>query len=309
MTDTATPPEPSLAEGLAGPPTTASALENALARERDNALGTFLQARRALVTPDQAGISPMGRRRVPGLRREEVAMLAGISVDYYLRLERGRDRNPSSQVVEALGRVLQLDNEAMAHLQALAAQAPRHAHQARGRETPPASTLALLKTLPQPAFIEDRNLDIVASNERARALSPRLSKGGNQLRDVFLDPAERELHPDWDSVTACLVAGVRKAASHALEDPVLGELVAQLLRESPRFRRLWGRHEVRGQYGAPLRIKHPRVGELMLHRERFAVAGTAGLTLVVFHADPGSDDAVRLSRLTGVGAASGTPAL
>ena len=299
MTGVKTQLEPPLAGGLAGPPTPASGLESALARERDNALGAFLQARRALVTPDQAGITPMGRRRVPGLRREEVALLAGISVDYYLRLERGRDRNPSSHVVEALGRVLQLDDELMAHLRALAAQAPRPSHEMHERETPPASTLALLNSLPQPAFIEGRSLDIVASNERAQALSPRLAKGGNQLRDVFLDPAERHLHPDWDNVTMCLVAGVRKATSRALDDPGLGELVALLLRESPRFRQLWSRHEVRGQYGAPLRLRHPEVGEMTLHRERLAVAGTHGLTLVVFHADAGSVDAARLNSLMG----------
>lgn len=299
MTGVKTELEPSPTGGPAGPPSRAPALEPSLVRERQNALGTFLQARRALVTPDQVGITPVGRRRVAGLRREEVALLAGISVDYYLRLERGRDRNPSSQVVEALGRVLQLDDELMAHLRVLAAQAPRPVREPHERETPPTSTLALLKALTQPAFLEDRNLDIVASNEQAQALSPRLAPGGNQLRDVFLDVAEQHLHPDWDEVTACLVAGVRKAASHTLDHPRLGELVAQLLRESPRFRQLWGRHEVRGQYGAPLRIAHPRVGEMTLHRERLAVAGTDGLTLVVFHADAGSVDAERLDSLVG----------
>lgn len=275
----------------------ASDLEAALAREQKNALGTFLQARRALVTPQRAGISVEGRRRVPGLRREEVAMLAGISVDYYLRLERGRDRNPSPQVVEALSRVLDLDDELREHLDLLARGTDRRVRQSASPKRPSTGTLALLHSLSQPAFIEDRNLDIVAANDQARALSPRLAEGGNQLRDVFLDPAEQELHPDWDNVTMCLVAGVRKVAGHALAEPRLSELVTQLLRDSPRFAHLWHLHEVRGQHSAPLRLRHPVVGEMTLHRERLAVTGSEGLVLVIFHAEPGSVDADKLALL------------
>lgn len=297
MTGVKTRQEPSLAGGLAGPPRSASALEAALEREQDNPLGTFLQARRALVTPQRAGIKVGGRRRVPGLRREEVAMLAGISVDYYLRLERGRDRNPSLQVQEALSRVLHLDVELREHLRLLA-QGSVAAELTERRPRPPStSTLALLHSLPHPAFIENRNFDIVAANSKAKALSPRLAEGGNQLRDVFLDPAERELHRDWDSVTVCLVAGVRNMASHPLAEPRLKEVVTQLIRESRRFADLWNRHEVRGQYSAPLRLRHPIVGEMTLHRERLVVAGSDGLALVAFHADAGSVDADRLNSL------------
>lgn len=301
MSDPHSEPEPSSAGGPAGPPLATAARGPArgadVVRERDNALGTYLRARRDLVTPEQAGLSTRGRRRVPGLRREEVALLAGISADYYLRLERGRDRHPSAQVLEAIARVLQVDDEHLAHLQSLVAEQPRRAERGLRRETPPAGTLTLLRSLPQPAFIEDGNFDIIASNAAAEALSPRLVEGGNQLRDVFLDPQERALHPDWEGVTVCLVAGVRQAAANALEEPRLGELVAELLHESPRFRELWARHDVRGQHSAPLRVDHPRVGEMTLHRERLAVTGTDGLTLVVLHADPGSADADKLRRL------------
>ncbi|WP_235928738.1 helix-turn-helix domain-containing protein [Nesterenkonia haasae] len=268
-----------------------------IARERANALGTYLQARRARVSPQQAGLPARGRRRVPGLRREEVAMLANISLDYYLRLERGRDRNPSQEVLESIARVLLLDEEHLAHLRSLTGQEPRSRPRPPRNEAPPAGTLSLLEALPQPAFIEDRSFDIVASNAKARALSPRLAEGRNQLEDIFLDPHEVPLYPDWDVVTGCLVAGVRQAAAHALDEPRLGELIAELIRKSPRFRELWGQHDVRSQRGAALRIDHPQVGEMTLHRERLAVTGTEGLTLVVLHADPSSDDADKLARL------------
>lgn len=292
--------EPSLTGGPTGPPLPAAPREPgphaSLRSETANALGSYLRARRALVTPQQAGIPSYGVRRVPGLRREEVAMLAGISADYYLRLERGRDRNPSPQVLEAIARVLQLDEENLAHLRSLAGQLPRPSRPRAGDE-PPAATLTLLHSLPQPAFIEDAHFDIVAANAAARALSPRLSAGGNQLRDIFLHPQERELHPDWEDVTQCLVASLRQAVGHDVADPRLGELVDQLLQDSPRFRRLWARHDVRRQRTAAIRIDHPHAGLLTVHRERLAISGTEGMVLVVLHADPGSPDAARLAEL------------
>ncbi|GAB1509653.1 helix-turn-helix transcriptional regulator [Actinophytocola sp. KF-1] len=260
-----------------------------------NALGAFLRARRELVTPRQAGIPDVGVRRTPGLRREEVAMLAGISADYYLRLERGRDRNPSAQVLESIARVLQLDDDHVAHLRSLVAEAPR---QRRPRDvTPPPGALKLLDALVQPAFIEDRYFDILASNSLARALSPALAAGGNQLRDMFLDPAEQALHPDWRDVTECLVANLRQAAGNDVDDPRFVELTSELSHASARFRQLWARHEVRGQRGGPLRLNHPQVGALTLNRERLAISGADDLMLVVYHPDPGSTDADKLALL------------
>jgi transcriptional regulator with XRE-family HTH domain len=266
-----------------------------LSAQRENALGAYLRARRELVTPAQAGIPDTGVRRVPGLRREEVAMLAGISADYYLRLERGRDRNPSTQVLEAIGRVLQLDDDHMAHLRTLVSEAPR---QRRPREeVPPPGALKLLDSLAQPAFIEGRFFDILASNSLARALSPGLAAGGNQLRDMFLDPAEQARHPDWQDLTECLVANLRQSVGNDLDDPRFVELTRELSLASPLFRRLWARHEVRGQRGGPIRIHHPQVGELTLNRERLAINGTDGLMLVVYHADAGTSDAEKLALL------------
>jgi transcriptional regulator with XRE-family HTH domain len=161
--------------------------------ESTNALGAYLRARRELVTPQQAGIPDVGVRRVPGLRREEVAMLAGISADYYLRLERGRDRHPSVQVLESIARVLELDDDHFAHLLTLVADVPRQRRRRPRRQTPPSGALKLMDSLAQPAFIEDRYFDILAANRLATALSPGLAVGGNQLRDLFLDPAEQAL--------------------------------------------------------------------------------------------------------------------
>ncbi|GID28722.1 helix-turn-helix transcriptional regulator [Paractinoplanes brasiliensis] len=262
-----------------------------------NLLGAFLRARRELVTPEQAGIPDVGVRRVPGLRREEVAMLAGISADYYLRLERGRDRRPSVQVLESIARVLRLDDDHWAHLLSLVADGSKRRRRKPRKEVPPPGILKLVGSLAQPAFLEDRYFDIVASNRLARALSPRYAPGGNQMRDLFLDPAEQALHPEWQNVTECFVANLRQAVGTDIDDPRFIELTGELSLASPRFRQLWGRHEVRGQTGAPVQLNHPQVGELTLNRERLAVGGTEGLMLIVFHADAGSEHADKLALL------------
>ncbi|MFY1672146.1 helix-turn-helix domain-containing protein [Plantactinospora sp. WMMB334] len=266
-----------------------------------NALGAYLRARRELVTPEQAGIPDVGVRRVPGLRREEVAMLAGISADYYLRLERGRDRNPSMQVLESIARVLHLDDDHVAHLRRLVSETPRRRRARPRRETPPPGALKLLDSLFQPAFIEGRYFDILASNGLARALSPRLAVGGNQLRDMFLDPAEQALHPDWQDITECFVANLRQAVGNDVDDPRFIELTGELSLASPRFRQLWARHEVRGQRGTPIRLNHPQIGELTLNRERLGIGGADGLMLVVYHPDTGSGDADKLALLASAG--------
>ncbi len=276
--------------------------------ETTNPLGAFLRARRELVTPEQAGIPDVGVRRVPGLRREEVAMLAGISADYYLRLERGRNRNPSMQVLESIARVLNLDEDHFAHLVTLAAETPRKRRSRPRRQTVPPGALKLLDSLVQPAFIEDRYFDILASNSLARALSPNLAVGGNQLRDLFLDPAEQALHPEWENVTECFIANLRQAVGNDVDDPRFIELTGELSLASPRFRRLWARHEVRRQWGTPLRMNHPQVGELTLNRERLTVAGTDSLMLVVFHPDAGSGNAEKLALLASASLATSTTA-
>jgi transcriptional regulator with XRE-family HTH domain len=265
--------------------------------DKPNHLGEYLRARRELVTAAQAGLAGGGRRRVPGLRREEVAMLAGISVDYYLRLERGRDRNPSVQVLESIARVLRLDDEHVTYLLGLVADKPRRARRRPRRETVPAGTVELLSTLPHPAFVEGRYFDILAANTIAAALSPRLSVGSNQLLDLFLDPAERALHLDWEGTTECYATSLRQSVGTDTEDQRFIELIGELSLASPRFRALWNRHDVSTQRGGSVPFDHPQVGEVRLYRERLAISGTDGISLVIYHPEAGSADAEKLALL------------
>ncbi|MET7853256.1 helix-turn-helix transcriptional regulator [Streptomyces avermitilis] len=265
--------------------------------DEPNLLGEYVRARRELVTPEQVGIPVLGVRRVPGLRREEVAMLAGISADYYLRLEQGRDRNPSVQVLESLARVLRLDDAATAHLLRLGADKPRRRRRRPRRETVPPGIAKLVDTLPLPALVEGRYFDVLAANALATALSPRLAVGVNRLRDVFLDPADQALYPDWENATVGLVAGFRESVGTDTDDPRFIELVGELSLASPRFRQLWARHDVEACEGAAKHIDHPQVGGLQLNRERLGIGGAAGQTLVIYHPDPGTDSADKLALL------------
>jgi transcriptional regulator with XRE-family HTH domain len=267
--------------------------------DASNKLGAFLRARRELVTPEQAGIPTIGVRRVPGLRREEVAMLSGISADYYLRLEQGRDRHPSTQVLESIAGVLRLDEATTAHLLELGSDHPRRrpGRRAARREVVPTGISALLGDLPLPAFVEGRCFDVLAANALATALSPRLAVGHNRLRDVFLDPAERDQYPNWEEVSAQLVAGFRQSVGTDTDDPRVIELVGELSLTSPRFGELWPRHDVRLREGQAMELDHPEVGALRLGREKLTINGTTGLTLVVYQADPGSSDAQKLALL------------
>ncbi|MCG7209346.1 helix-turn-helix domain-containing protein [Streptomyces arenae] len=265
--------------------------------DEPNLLGAYVRARRELVTPEQVGIPVLGVRRVPGLRREEVAMLAGISADYYLRLEQGRDRNPSAQVLESIARVLRLDEEATAYLLGLGSAAPRRRRRRARKETVPPGVVQLVTALPLPALVEGRRFDVLAVNSLATALSPRFTVGANRLRDTFLDPAEQALHPDWENAGAGMVAGFRRSVGTDTDDPGVIDLVGELSLASPHFSRLWARHDVAGCTGAAKDLDHPRVGRLRLHRERLDISGTTGQTLVVYHPEPGSDSAEKLALL------------
>ncbi|AXE83393.1 helix-turn-helix transcriptional regulator [Streptomyces sp. Go-475] len=272
-----------------------------------NLLGDYVRARRELVTPEQVGIPVVGARRVPGLRREEVAMLAGISADYYLRLEQGRDRNPSVQVLESLARALQLDDDATAHLLRLGAGRPRRPTPRSRNETVPEGIATLVATLPLPAVVEGRYFDVLAANALATALSPRLAPGGNRLRDLFLDPAEQALHPDWEKAAEGMVAGFRRSVGTETDDPRFVALVGELSLASDHFSRLWARHDIEVCEGAPKDIDHPRVGRLRLNRELLGIGGAAGQTLVLFHPDPGTDDAGKLALLASAVPAPSAP--
>ena len=258
--------------------------------EEINRLGAYLRARRDLVTPEQAGIPAGPNRRVAGLRREEAAMLAGISADYYLRLERGRDKNPSAQVLAALARVLHLDEVEHQYLLDLA-KPSRHARPRKRAERVPARLHHLLAALEVPAFIEGRAFDVLASNPLALALSPRLRPGENRLRSLMLDPEEHEFHADWDAATAEFVGSFRKSIGGDTDDARIVELVGELSLASARFRALWARHDVRQLEGGTTIVNHPVVGKLHLHCDKLPVGD---LTLVLYYPDIGSDSAEKL---------------
>jgi transcriptional regulator with XRE-family HTH domain len=258
-----------------------------------NRLGAYLRARRDLVRPEEVGLPAGGSRRVPGLRREEVAMLAGISADYYLRLERGRDAHPSVQVLEALARVLRLDDVERAYLLGLASDRPRRAR-ARKPERVPERLHHLLATIGVPAFVEGRGFDVLASNELAVALSPRLRPGQNRLRSLLLDPEEQAFHQDWAAATGGMVAALRKSIGDDVDDPRFVELVGELALSSERFRTLWARHDVRNLDGGTTTVNHPIVGELRLHRDKLPVDD---VILVVYYPDAGSPSEDKLRML------------
>ncbi|WEO77411.1 helix-turn-helix transcriptional regulator [Cryobacterium sp. SO2] len=262
-----------------------------------NLLGGYLRARRELVTPEHVGIPVLGVRRVPGLRREEVAMLAGISADYYLRLEQGRDRNPSTQVLESIARVLQLDASGVDYLLSLGDDRPRPSRRRSRAESVPVGIRSLIDTLQLPVFVEGRYFDVLAANPLAAALSPRLIAGGNRMRDLFLDPAEQDLFPDWTTAAAFVVAGFRQSIGTEIDDPRAVDLVGRLSLASPLFRELWARHDVARYEGASMLMNHPEVGELELFREKLAITGTAGQLLVIYHAQPGTSSADKLALL------------
>ncbi|MBM7784778.1 helix-turn-helix transcriptional regulator [Tenggerimyces flavus] len=255
----------------------------------ENQLGEFLRARREVAQPGDLGLPDPGRRRVPGLRREEVAMLAGVSADYYVRLEQGRDRHPSEQVLEALARVLGLNDEAASHLHSLARPSPRRRRStARSERVEPGVQRLLDAWTSTPAVVFGRYLDVLAANTLALALNRCSAPGHNQLRAIFLDPESHEIYPEWDSVAADSVASLRAAAGSDLDDPRLTDLVGELSLKSAEFRQLWARHDVRTKTRGTKRFLHPMVGEVTVGFESLAITGSPGQVLAVYHAEPGS---------------------
>ena len=270
--------------------------------EGENRIGRFLRARRELVRPEDVGLPDLGRRRVPGLRREELALLAGVSADYYVRLEQGRDQHPSEQVLDALARALRLDDDATAHLHELARPAPRRRRRSPVRhERVRPSLVALLDAWPgTPALVLGRCMDVLASNALAAALHPACATGGNMVRIVFLDPSSRDVYPDLEAIAADTVAALRAAVGPDLDDPALTDLVGELSLKSAEFRRLWARHDVRDKTHGTKRILHPQVGELELYYESLAVNGSDGQMLVAYHAEPESRSARALALLSSI---------
>jgi transcriptional regulator with XRE-family HTH domain len=275
----------------------------------ENLIGEYLRARRELVGPQEAGIPDFGgRRRVPGLRREEVAMLAGVSSDYYVRLEQGRDQHPSDQVLDALARALQLDDDATAHLHRLATPPARRRRKAPRPERVPAGILELIASWSQtPAYVHGRYMDVLAANPLATALAPYHAEGENLVRAAFLDSRVRDMYGDWEHVTKTTVAGLRALVGPDVDDPRLNELVGELSVRSDRFRQLWARHDVQPKRGGTTRMDHPLVGVLELGYEKLPIPDTDRQTLVVYHAVSGSASAQALALLASTTTAEREP--
>ncbi len=224
-------------------------------------------------------------------------MLAGISVDYYVRLEQGRDHHPSREVVDALARALQLDHDATSHLHALAQPST---NQAVGvSEVAPQRILQLITTWPlTPATIQGRIMDVLGANTAARALSPIFEPGSNIVWATFTEPSVRQLVPDWDDVAETAAASLRAVIGTEIDDPHVADLIDRLSDRSPEFRRLWARHDVRPSTHLIRRFNHPTVGYLELRAEKLPIPDTGGQHLVLYHAEPGSPSEQALHHLT-----------
>jgi transcriptional regulator with XRE-family HTH domain len=258
------------------------------------ALGDFLRLHRAKVTPAEANLVTSGVRRVPGLRREEVALLAGMSADYYVRLEQGRERHPSAQVLDALARTLRLDPDAREHLHRLAGLSPR-AHLSAGAERVDPQLRRLLDMWPDnPALVLGRAYDVLATNQLGTAL---FGAAGNLAFKVFLDPAAHTFYPDWPEVAAHTAAGLRLAWGGAPDDPVLSRVIRTLRSRSADFGALWARQDARGKTALTKNLRHPDVGPLTLAMQTFDVRAAPGQQLVVYHAEAGSSSARALTLL------------
>ncbi|WP_058853763.1 helix-turn-helix domain-containing protein [Nocardia jinanensis] len=278
----------------------------------------FLMSRRAKITPARAGILAAPNRRVPGLRRSEVAALAGVSVEYYAKLERGAIAGASASVLDAIAGALQLDDTERAHLLDLAraadgipASGRRRRRATRTAVNRPSLQWAVNSIRDAIAFVRNPQQDLLATNELGRAFySPLLGDGGrtpNLARFQFLDPAARDFYPDWDLFAEMCVAIMRTEAGRDPHDRGLQDLVGELSTRSETFRRLWGAHDVRTHGSGTKRFHHPVAGELVLAYEELAVTAEPGLILMIYTPEPGSPSAQRLRILASWAQTTRTP--
>ncbi|MGP3535774.1 helix-turn-helix transcriptional regulator [Microbacterium sp. RD1] len=243
-------------------------------------LAQFLRARRQNLAPEQAGIDAGGDRRVTGLRREEVARRAGVSEDYYRRLEQGRERHPSHQVLTALSRALQLDAHATRHLFEIVA--PAWHEEASPPDVSDGVRLMLDHSIIAPAMVVGPASDILALNAQAAALYSAFARVDNLAMMVFLDSAASEFYDDWDAVARASVANLRAASTQFPREPRVGEVIGELSMESTRFASLWAEHEVRPRIEAQELFHHPLAGELHLQFDALAISGVPGQRVYVY---------------------------
>jgi transcriptional regulator with XRE-family HTH domain len=255
-------------------------------------LGRFLRARRDLISPQGTAGQ---RRRVPGLRREEVAIQASVSVDYYTRLEQGRERTPSDLVLVALAQALQLDADGLAYMRALVRPAQSDGPVPPSEQVAPGPLNALASLSDRPAWIKDRFQDVLACTQLSTVLYPGIVEEPNTLRLMLLNPAVRHMYRNWPEVVANSVASLRAAAAADREHPRFRNLVDTLSRESSEFRIHWARHEVVTQRSGIRHLCHPTAGELTLGYQTLPIDDDATHTLVFYY--PLSEDADDLQRL------------
>ncbi|MGW1736825.1 helix-turn-helix transcriptional regulator [Streptomyces sp. NPDC001999] len=278
----------------------------------------FLRTRRARITPEEAGLTPHpGARRVPGLRREEVAQLAGISVDYYVRLERGRTQGVSRTVLDAVARALRLDDAERSHLFDLAQ--PTDARPRRKRPLSPQrvhpNLYQALDAIGTPAMVQGRRTDVLATNRLAAALytdfQARPHAERNFLRYLFLDEDARTLYGDhWDKAAAETVASLHLYAGSHHDDPQLSELIGELSLHDKDFRSMWADHDVRAHATGTKHLHHPLVGDLTLDYVTLDVVGAPDQSLIILTPEPASSSAEALSILaswTGTATAASAP--
>ena len=268
-------------------------------------LREFLRTRRARLQPEEVGLPSFGeRRRVPGLRREELAQLAGVSFDYYVRLEQGRTRNVSESVLDAVARALRLTATERAHLFNLARPTrPRRRAEAAARVRP--GLRRLVETITDtPAFIVNRQGDVVAWNDLVAALivdfDALAPRDRNLARFMFLDDRARSVFPDWDTGARDSVATLRMAAGRDPDDPVLNELIGELSVKSATFRRWWADHDVKERTHGTKRYRHPVVGDITVAYEALLLPADPDLTLMIYTVEAGSPSEVALGRLLGL---------
>jgi transcriptional regulator with XRE-family HTH domain len=264
----------------------------------------FLTSRRARIKPEEVGLSTYGTRRVPGLRREEVATLAGVSVDYYNRMERGNLAGASDSVLDALARALRLDEAERAHLFDLARASQPSARSRRHptkRNVRPSVQWMLDSMTGSAAIAENGRLDALATNRLGRAFYSQLFDGSghpvNFARFIFLDPRAREFYADWQRSAKDCVALLRLEAGRNPFDRELSDLVGELSTQSEEFRSHWATHNVRLHNKGEKRFNHPVVGELELSYNRIELPADPGLMIIVYIAEPGSKSAEALTLL------------
>ena len=261
---------------------------------RGNEFGDFLRAHRARLTPEAAGLRSIGSRRVVGLRREEVAVLAGVSSDYYARLEQGRERTPSPELMEAVARALQLGADARDHAFRLARLAPTT--RVTDEQVSP-HLRQLMNSFPKAAaYVVNPAFRVIAANDIATGLIAPANHDGHVLQYMFLDPTARTYFVHWDDAAHAAVSGIRLAAGFSPPHAEVAALVRRLYVRSPAFAALWDDHEVAGLTTVHMHIRHPAVGELELSYQTFDVRESPGLQLTVASAAPGSpsEDALAL---------------